>query len=165
MIAYDVRHAAHWDAEAVLALARDFATSFVVDPTAFGASLSTLVADSHACLLVAEQGGQSVRVARQWLGTFSGAGNGDYGTELEAACRVIVAYLQAKGLVPTQGLLRLDALYSNASPLAHIQHAGLGFLTRGRDYQLLDHPKVRSREPGWDRRDVLWVGADVDRSH
>src|SRR6266511_2845104 len=25
---------------------------------------------------------------QQWLGTFSGAGNGDYGTELEAACRV-----------------------------------------------------------------------------
>ncbi len=82
---------------------------------------------------------------QQWLGTFSGAGNGDYATELEAACRVIVAYLQAKGLVPAQALLRLDALYGNASPLAHIQHAGLGFITRGRDYQLLDHPKVRSR--------------------
>src|SRR6266542_2406531 len=82
---------------------------------------------------------------QQWLGTFSGAGNGDYGAELEAACRVIVAYLEAKGLNPAQGLLRLDALYGNASPLAHIQHAGLGFLTRGRDYQLLDHPKVRSR--------------------
>jgi hypothetical protein len=82
---------------------------------------------------------------QQWLGTFSGAGNGDYATELEAACRVIVAYLQAKGLNPAQGLLRLDALYGNASPLAHIQQAGLGFLTRGRDYQLLDHPKVCSR--------------------
>jgi hypothetical protein len=82
---------------------------------------------------------------QQWLGTFSSPGNGDYGTELEAACRVIVGYLQAKGLNPAQGLLRLDALYGNASPLAHIQQAGLGFLTRGRDYQLLDHPKVRSR--------------------
>jgi hypothetical protein len=82
---------------------------------------------------------------QQWLGTFSGAGNGDYGAELEAACRVIVAYLEAKGLNPAQGLLRLDALYGNASPLAHIQQAGLGFLTRGRDYHLLDHPKVRAR--------------------
>ena len=26
---------------------------------------------------------------QQWLGTFSGAGNGDYGAELEAACRVV----------------------------------------------------------------------------
>jgi GNAT superfamily N-acetyltransferase len=56
MIACDVRRAAPQDAEAVLALARDFATSFVVDPAAFGASFSTLLADSHACLLVAEQG-------------------------------------------------------------------------------------------------------------
>jgi GNAT superfamily N-acetyltransferase len=56
MIACDVRRAAPQDTEAVLALARDFATSFVVDPAAFGASFSTLIADSHACLLVAEQG-------------------------------------------------------------------------------------------------------------
>ncbi len=82
---------------------------------------------------------------QQWLGTFSGAGNGDYGAELDAACAVIVAYLHAKGLSPAQALLRLDALYGNATPLAHIQRAGLGFLTRGRDYQLLDHPNVRAR--------------------
>ncbi len=82
---------------------------------------------------------------QQWLGTFSGAGNGDYGAELDAACAVIVAYLHAKGLSPAQALLRLDALYGTASPLAHIQHAGLGFVTRGRDYQLLDHPTVRAR--------------------
>src|SRR6266540_7024367 len=82
---------------------------------------------------------------QQWLGTFSGAGNGDYGAELESACRVIVAYLQAKGLSPAHALLRLDGLYGTASPLARIQHDGLGFLTRGRDYQLLDHPKVQAR--------------------
>jgi len=82
---------------------------------------------------------------QQWLGTFSGAGNGDYGAELESACRAIVAYLQAKGLSPEQGLLRLDGLYGTASPLARIQQYKLGFLTRGRDYQLLDHPKVQAR--------------------
>ena len=82
---------------------------------------------------------------QQWLGTFSGAGNGDYGAELDAACRVIVTYLQAKGLSPAQALLRLDGLYGNASPLARVQNAGLGFVTRGRDYHLLDHPKVRAR--------------------
>lgn len=82
---------------------------------------------------------------QQWLGTFSGAGNGDYGAELDAACGVIVTYLQAKDLTPAQALLRLDALYGNASPLARVQRAGLGFVTRGRDYQLLDHPKVRAR--------------------
>jgi hypothetical protein len=82
---------------------------------------------------------------QQWLGTFSGIGNGDYGAELDAACQGIATYLHAKGVSPAQALLRLDALYGTASPLARIQKAGLGFLTRGRDYQLLDHPKVRAR--------------------
>jgi hypothetical protein len=82
---------------------------------------------------------------QQWLGTFSGAGNGDYGAELEAACRVVTTYLRAKGLHLSQGLLRLDGLYGTASILARIQHYGLGFLTRGRDYQLLNHPVVQAR--------------------
>jgi hypothetical protein len=81
----------------------------------------------------------------QWLGTFAGAGNGDDAAELDAACQVIVAYLKAKGLRPAQALVRLDALYGTASPLAHVQQAGLGFVTRGRDYQLLDHPTVCAR--------------------
>jgi hypothetical protein len=106
---------------------------------------------------------------QQWLGTFSGAGNGNYGAELDAACQVIGAYLQAKGLSPVQALLRLDGLYGNASPLARVQRAGLGFVTRGRDYHLLDHPKVRARlEQPYDvsvqhpetqvRRDLFDVG-------
>jgi GNAT superfamily N-acetyltransferase len=60
MINCAVRRAEHPDAEVVLALARGFATSFVVDPTAFRESFSTLLADPHACLLVAEQDGQVV---------------------------------------------------------------------------------------------------------
>jgi hypothetical protein len=110
---------------------------------------------------------------QQWLGSFSGAGNGDYAAELDAACRAIVAYLQAKGLSPAQALLRLDGLYGTASPLARIQHAGLGFVTRGRDYHLLDHPKVRARlEQACDasvqhpetqvRRDLFDVGYITD---
>ena len=82
---------------------------------------------------------------QQWLGTFGGAGNGDYGAELDAACRAILAYLEATGLRPAHTILRLDALYGTASPLARIQQAGLGFVTRGRDYQLLDHPLVQAR--------------------
>lgn len=82
---------------------------------------------------------------QQWLGTFSGAGNGDYGAELESACRVVAAYLRAHGLSVSQGLLRLDGLYGTASVLARIQQYGLSFLTRGRDYQLLAHPAVQAR--------------------
>lgn len=63
MIAYAMRHAAHRDAEAVLALARDFATSFV-DPAAFGASFAILLAASHACLMVAEEREQVVQRTR-----------------------------------------------------------------------------------------------------
>ena len=82
---------------------------------------------------------------QQWLGTFSGAGNGDYVAELVAACRVVTQYLRSKDIPLSQGLLRLDGLYGNASVLTRIQQAGLGFLTRGRDYQLLTHPKVQAR--------------------
>lgn len=60
MIAYAIRHAAPQDTEVVLALARDFATSFVVEPAAFRKSFSILLADPHACLLVAEQDRRAV---------------------------------------------------------------------------------------------------------
>ena len=82
---------------------------------------------------------------QQWLGTFSGAGNGDYVAELVAACRVVTQYLHSKDIPLIQGLVRLDGLYGNASVLIRVQQAGLGFLTRGRDYQLLTHPRVLAR--------------------
>jgi hypothetical protein len=85
---------------------------------------------------------------QQWLGTFAGKGNGDYVAELQAACRVVSQYLRSKGLLLAQGLLRLDGLYGNASVLIRIQQAGLGFLTRARDYQLLSHAKVQARLAG-----------------
>jgi hypothetical protein len=82
---------------------------------------------------------------QQWLGTSGHPGNGDYSGELLAACQVSAAYLRAKGLRLSQGLLRLDGLYGTATVLAHVQHYGLGFVARGRDYQLLTHPRVRER--------------------
>ncbi|HUZ01284.1 MAG TPA: hypothetical protein VMU89_13120 [Thermomicrobiaceae bacterium] len=82
---------------------------------------------------------------QQWLGTFAGAGNGDYVAELEAACRAVTAYLQANGVPPSQALLRLDGLYGSAAALVRVQQVGLGFLVRGRTYHLLDHPVVRER--------------------
>jgi len=85
---------------------------------------------------------------QQWLGTFSGVGNGDYVAELVDACQVVTHYLRQKGIPLSQGLLRLDGLYGNASVLTRIQQAGLGFLTRARDYQLLTHPRVQARLAG-----------------
>ncbi|MGH9555769.1 MAG: hypothetical protein ACRD2Y_08090 [Terriglobales bacterium] len=82
---------------------------------------------------------------QEWLGTFSNSGNGEYALELEAACYVITAYLAARTMQPSQALIRLDGLYGTIGLLARIQPFKLGFLTRGRDYQLLDHPAVQAR--------------------
>jgi hypothetical protein len=82
---------------------------------------------------------------QEWLGTFSGAGNGDYAGELAAACQVITAYLAARGLEPSQALVRLDGLYGTTAVVAQMQPYKLGFLMRGRDYHLLDHPSVQAR--------------------
>lgn len=81
---------------------------------------------------------------QQWIGTFAGAGNGDYVAELTAACQVIGTYLAAKGLAPAQALLRLDSLYGTTAPLIVVQQAGLGFVTRGHDYHILDLPPVQA---------------------
>ena len=82
---------------------------------------------------------------QEWLGTFSSPGNGEYALELESACQVITAYLAARTMQPSQALLRLDGLYGTIGLLARIQPFKLGFLTRGHDYQLLDHPVVQAR--------------------
>lgn len=82
---------------------------------------------------------------QEWLGTCSGAGNGDYQAELDAACRVTVAYLAAKGVRPAQAVMRLDGLYGTTAFLVRLQQYKLGVLTRGRMYHLLDHATVQGR--------------------
>lgn len=82
---------------------------------------------------------------QEWLGTFSNPGNGEYALELETACRVISAYLAARNVQPSEALIRLDGLYGTIALLARMQPFNLGFVTRGRGYQLLDHPTVQAR--------------------
>jgi len=82
---------------------------------------------------------------QEWLGTVSNSGNGEYTVELEAACRVITAYLAARNVPSSDALVRLDGLYGTIALLVRLQSFKLGFLTRGRDYQLLDHPTVQAR--------------------
>lgn len=81
--------------------------------------------------------------SHQWLGTFSGAGNGDYRAELQRATIAIRAYLKAHSLAPSQALLRLDGQYGNGAIIADL--AGLGYVMRGKDYVLLDFPEVQAR--------------------
>jgi hypothetical protein len=82
---------------------------------------------------------------QEWLGTFSNPGNGEYAVELEAACRAITAYLAARNVQSSDALVRLDGLYGTIALLARLQSFKLGFLARGRDYQLLDHPTIQAR--------------------
>jgi hypothetical protein len=81
----------------------------------------------------------------QWLGTFGGAGNGDYRGELNRATEVIGQYLKAQGLRVEQGIVRLDGLYGNGALVEDIARSGLNYVMRGKDYQLLDLPMVQER--------------------
>jgi hypothetical protein len=82
----------------------------------------------------------------QWVGTFSGAsgaGNGDYRGELRQATRVINAYMKAQSFQPDQAVVRLDGQYGNGAVLTDV--AGLTYVMRGKDYDLLDLPEVQAR--------------------
>ena len=80
----------------------------------------------------------------QWMGTYSGAGNGDYRGELKRAIQTITSYATALSLPLSQILFRLYRLYGNAAPLADVLTAGLGLIGRSKDYGLLDLPAVKA---------------------
>src|SRR5207244_2185730 len=73
----------------------------------------------------------------QFLGTFGGAGNGDYREELKRALQVITTYATTHKLLPSQILVRLDGLYGNAAVLTDVVDARLGLIGRTRNYGLL----------------------------
>jgi hypothetical protein len=81
--------------------------------------------------------------SHQWMGTFSGTGNGDYRAELQRAASAIRAYLKAQSLPLNQAVVRLDGQYGNGAIVADL--AGLGHVMRGKDYALLDLPEVQAR--------------------
>jgi hypothetical protein len=80
----------------------------------------------------------------QFLGTFGGAGNGDYREELKRAIQVITTYATTHQLLPSQILVRLDGLYGNAAVLRDALDTGLGLIGRSRDYALLDLASVQA---------------------
>ncbi len=79
----------------------------------------------------------------QWLGSFGNRGNGRYREELRKALSAIGGYLTAYQLPKPRTLLRLDGQYGTGAVLADL--AGCAFLTRGKDYRVLDHPLVQTR--------------------
>jgi hypothetical protein len=79
----------------------------------------------------------------QWLGSFGNRGNGRYREELRQGLSAIGRYLAAYQFPQARTLLRLDGQYGNGAVLSDL--AGFAFVTRGKDYSLLDHPSVAAR--------------------
>ena len=82
----------------------------------------------------------------QWVGTFSGvsgAGNGEYRGELRQAIKAISTYMQAQSVPLSQAVVRLDGQYGNGAIVAGL--AGLAYVMRGKDYDLLDLESVQAR--------------------
>src|SRR6266852_3601898 len=92
----------------------------------------------------------------QFLGTFGGAGNGNYRGELKRALEVISSYATPLALPHAHMLVRLDGLYGNAAPLTDVLASGLGVIARSKDYALLDLPEVKA---------VLAHPPDGERTH
>ena len=72
----------------------------------------------------------------QWLGTFGNRGNGRYRVELRQG-------LAAHQLPSQRTLLRLDGQYGTGAVLSDL--AGFAFVTRGKEYTVLDHSLIQAR--------------------
>jgi len=79
----------------------------------------------------------------QWLATFGNSGNGEYRIELRQAVTAIQSYLQAHTHPEAYALLRLDGQYGTGAVLADL--AGLAYVMRGRDYQILKRAEIQAR--------------------
>jgi hypothetical protein len=79
----------------------------------------------------------------QWLGSFGNRGNGRYREELRRALKVIEHYLTARHFPQEHVLLRLDGQYGTGAVLSDL--VGFAFVTRGKEYTLLDLPLVQAR--------------------
>jgi hypothetical protein len=79
----------------------------------------------------------------QFLGTFGNPGNGEYRAELRRAVTTIQSYREAHHHPEERALLRLDGQYGTGAVLADL--AGLPFVMRGKDYQILKRAEVQAR--------------------
>lgn len=79
----------------------------------------------------------------QWLGSHGNRGNGRYREELRKGLATIGRYVATHQLPQGQTLIRLDGQYGNGAMLSDL--AGFAYVTRGKDYRLLEHPRVQAR--------------------
>src|SRR5947199_6112876 len=79
----------------------------------------------------------------QWLGSFGGSGNGKSREELRRAVAQIQRYLTAHQIPAAHARLRLDGQDGTGATLSDL--AGLPFVMRGKDYQLLSRTEIQFR--------------------
>jgi hypothetical protein len=83
--------------------------------------------------------------SHHWLGTFGGAGNGDYRGELVRACQAIIDYAGWLCMPLALILIRLDGLYGTTAVLKPLLLSGVGVIVRSKEYRFLDLPVVAAR--------------------
>jgi hypothetical protein len=79
----------------------------------------------------------------QWVASFGNPGNGQYREELRRAKAVIQMYVKAHGFPGERTLLRLDGQYGSGAIISDV--ADFAYVTRGKDYGLLDHAAIQAR--------------------
>jgi Transposase DDE domain len=82
---------------------------------------------------------------QQWFATFGNAGNGDYRGELLRLIGVLTLYATKQNYPLARIILRLDGQYGDLAVIIDLASHGLGFLTRGKDYGLLNLPAIQAR--------------------
>lgn len=81
----------------------------------------------------------------QWFGTFGNAGNGDYRGELLRVIQFITWYATKQNIPLARIILRLDGQYGDFAVVIDLANSGLCYVTRGKDYGLLDLPEIQAR--------------------
>jgi hypothetical protein len=81
----------------------------------------------------------------QWMGTFGGAGNGNYRGDLLRAAAVIAGYVTSQQIPLCRAILRLDGQYGDYALMIDLDQLGLPSVVRGKDYGLLDQPEIQAR--------------------
>ncbi|HEU5373937.1 MAG TPA: hypothetical protein VFV38_00715, partial [Ktedonobacteraceae bacterium] len=79
----------------------------------------------------------------QWVASFGNPGNGRYREELRLAKAAILTYVKAQSFPAERTLLRLDGQYGSGAVITDL--ADFAYVTRGKDYGLLDHTPIQAR--------------------
>src|SRR6185312_6797574 len=79
----------------------------------------------------------------QWVASFGNPGNGHYREELREAKAAIQTYITAHSFPAERTLLRLDGQYGSGAVVSDV--ADFAYVTRGKDYGLLDRAAIQAR--------------------